>query len=115
MPYTLPSLNTAVFLYLLRLASRTDSGYLLNRVLLHLVRPNTFWRHTRRSAVTGPAYSPAAHVVRRAAFVAAGLAPDRSSSKPVDGEAPDVPRADLSALAVESRVGNVVLVPGMAG
>ncbi|KII84892.1 hypothetical protein PLICRDRAFT_345338 [Plicaturopsis crispa FD-325 SS-3] len=60
-------------------------------------RPTTFWRKTRRSGVTGAAYSPSSHVIRRSAFVAAGLSLDR-------------PQSDLSALCVESRV-KVICLP----
>ena len=62
------------------------------------VRPKTFWKNTRRSALTGPSYSPGTYIVRRSTFVAAGLNLDR-------------PREDLSALGVELRVTGVVLVP----
>ena len=65
------------------------------------VRPRTFWRHTRRSAVTGPAYSPSCYIVRRSTFVAAGLNLDS-------------PHADLSALAVELRVSSISLIPSLA-
>lgn len=62
------------------------------------VRPKTFWRHTTRSGVTSSSYSPSSHLIRRSTFIAAGLDLDR-------------PRADLSALGVESRIGLVILPP----
>ncbi|KAI0071366.1 hypothetical protein K474DRAFT_1712523 [Panus rudis PR-1116 ss-1] len=61
-----------------------------------LFRPTTFWRNTRRSGVTGPAYSPSSHLIRRSTFIAAGLTLDK-------------PIADLSAFGVESRIGFLVL------
>ncbi|EIM84754.1 uncharacterized protein STEHIDRAFT_158468 [Stereum hirsutum FP-91666 SS1] len=63
-----------------------------------LFRPKTFWRHTTRSGVTSSSYSPSSHLIRRSTFIAAGLDLDR-------------PRADLSALGVESRIGLVILPP----
>ena len=54
------------------------------------VRPRPVWRATPRSALGSPAYAPAAHLVRRATFVAAGL----ELAAPV---------ADMSALGVETR------------
>ncbi|KAL5527649.1 hypothetical protein ACEPAG_6450 [Sanghuangporus baumii] len=66
-----------------------------------LFRPKTFWRHTRRSAVTAPSYSPSSHIVRRSTFIAAGLSLD-------------TPHADLSALSVELRTGTISLVPSTA-
>lgn len=65
------------------------------------VRPKTFWRHTKRSAVTAPSYSPSSYLVRRSTFIAAGLSLDK-------------PHADLSALSVELRVGTLTLVPSTA-
>ncbi|KAF9049354.1 hypothetical protein BDZ89DRAFT_1057713 [Hymenopellis radicata] len=56
-----------------------------------LHRPTPFWRHTPRSGVTASSYSPAAHLVRRSTFIAAGLSFD-------------VPAADHSALGVEARI-----------
>ncbi|KAF9074224.1 hypothetical protein BDP27DRAFT_1359733 [Rhodocollybia butyracea] len=70
---------------------KTKNGDLL-RPPPPLHRPTTFWRHTPRSGVTSSSYSPSSHLVRRSTFVAAGLSFDR-------------PMADLSALGVESRVG----------
>ncbi|KAH7100456.1 hypothetical protein BKA62DRAFT_706361 [Auriculariales sp. MPI-PUGE-AT-0066] len=55
-----------------------------------MLRPRPIWRTTPRSALSSPAYAPAAHLVRRSTFIAAGL--DMKS-----------PVADLSALAVETR------------
>ncbi|THH10232.1 hypothetical protein EW145_g1452 [Phellinidium pouzarii] len=66
-----------------------------------LFRPKTFWRNTRRSALTGPSYSPSSYLIRRSTFIAAGLTFDK-------------PQADLSALGVELRVGTIVLVPSVA-
>ncbi|KIP02097.1 hypothetical protein PHLGIDRAFT_20535 [Phlebiopsis gigantea 11061_1 CR5-6] len=63
-----------------------------------LFRPTTFWRNTKRSGVTGASYSPGCYLVRRSTFVAAGLTLDN-------------PTTDLSAFAVESRVGVVFLPP----
>lgn len=63
-----------------------------------LLRPAPFWRHTTRSGVTSPVYSPSSHLIRRSTFIAAGLAFDR-------------PCHDLSAFCVESRIGFVVLQP----
>ncbi|KAI5124986.1 hypothetical protein M0805_007411 [Coniferiporia weirii] len=63
-----------------------------------LFRPKTFWRNTRRSALTGPSYSPSSYLVRRSTFIAAGLTLDN-------------PHADLSALGVELRIGSITLVP----
>jgi len=71
---------------------------LLAEVTYFEVRPKTFWKNTRRSALTGPSYSPASYIVRRSTFIAAGLKLD-------------TPHADLSALGVELRVTGVVLVP----
>ena len=68
------------------------------RYVSSIVRPKTFWRNTRRSALTAPSYSPSSYLVRRSTFIAAGLTLD-------------TPYADLSVLGVESRVGSVVLVP----
>lgn len=65
------------------------------------VRPKTFWRHTRRSALTAPSYSPSSYIVRRSTFIAAGLSLD-------------TPHADLSALSVELRAGTISLVPSTA-
>ncbi|KAF9235712.1 hypothetical protein BU15DRAFT_51051 [Melanogaster broomeanus] len=67
-----------------------------------LFRPTTFWRKTKRSGVTGAAYSPSSHLIRRSTFIAAGLSLDK-------------PEADLSALCVESRVSLVVLPPNYHG
>ncbi|PAV20907.1 hypothetical protein PNOK_0353400 [Pyrrhoderma noxium] len=66
-----------------------------------LFRPKTFWRHTRRSALTGPSYSPSSYLVRRSTFIAAGLSLDK-------------PHADLSALGAELRIGTINLVPSTA-
>lgn len=75
---------------------------LLIKVLINCtVRPKTFWRHTRRSAVTAPSYSPSSYLIRRSTFIAAGLSLDK-------------PHADLSALSVELRVGSLTLVPSTA-
>ncbi|KZP23134.1 hypothetical protein FIBSPDRAFT_889783 [Athelia psychrophila] len=81
-------------------ASPNTRGGELVRPAPPLFRPTTFWRHARRSGVTGSSYSPASHLIRRSTFIAAGLALD-------------APRADLSALSVESRsrVGFVIVKP----
>ncbi|EJD01174.1 uncharacterized protein FOMMEDRAFT_158307 [Fomitiporia mediterranea MF3/22] len=73
----------------------------LRRPAPPLFRPKTFWRHTRRSALTGPSYSPSSYIVRRSTFIAAGLSLD-------------TPHADLSALGVELRIGTISLVPSTA-
>jgi len=70
-----------------------------------LLRPTTFWRHTRRSGVSSPSYSPSSHVVRRSTYIAAGLRFD-------------FPNHDLmSALCVESRLtsGAGGVVGGVSG
>jgi hypothetical protein len=69
-----------------------------SRLTYPSVRPKPFWRHTRRSAVTGTFYASSLHPIRRSTFIAAGLRFDK-------------PIADLSALGVESRIGIVVLLP----
>ncbi|KAJ7226995.1 hypothetical protein GGX14DRAFT_555577 [Mycena pura] len=68
----------------------TSTSTLTNR-LTPAVRPTTFWRRAHRSGVAAASYSPAAHLVRRSTFIAAGLALD-------------APLHDLSALGVESRI-----------
>ncbi|KAI0703409.1 hypothetical protein BC835DRAFT_1022764 [Cytidiella melzeri] len=65
-----------------------------------LFRPRTFWKNTKRSGVTGASYSPSSYLIRRSTFIAAGLSLDQ-------------PVADLSAFAVESRVGIVYLPPDL--
>ncbi|KAF9644528.1 hypothetical protein BDM02DRAFT_3073309, partial [Thelephora ganbajun] len=55
------------------------------------VRPTTFWRRANRSGVSDPSYSPSSHLIRRSAFIGAGLDLDK-------------PFADLSAFSVESRI-----------
>lgn len=70
----------------------------LERPAPPLLRPAPFWRHTTRSGVTSPVYSPSSHLIRRSTFIAAGLSFDR-------------PYHDLSAFCVESRIGFVVLQP----
>ncbi|KZP23126.1 hypothetical protein FIBSPDRAFT_952202 [Athelia psychrophila] len=62
----------------------------MTRAFSPLVRPATFWRHARRSGVTGSSYSSASHLIRRSTFTVAG-------------RALDAPRADLSALSIKSR------------
>ncbi|KAL1742722.1 hypothetical protein HDZ31DRAFT_83928 [Schizophyllum fasciatum] len=66
-----------------------------------LLRPSPFWRHTPRSGVTPLSYAPASALVRRSAFVAAGL-------DLVPGT-----KGDLRALCVDARVRakNIVAPP----
>ena len=53
--------------------------------------------------MSDPSYSPSSHLIRRSAFIAAGLDLDK-------------PFADLSAFSVESRIlrANLVIVPASA-
>ena len=73
-------------------------------ILTHLthppVRPTTFWRRATKSGVSDPSYSPSFHLIRRSAFIAAGLDLDK-------------PLVDLSAFSVESRTlrANLVVIP----
>ncbi|EJD43043.1 hypothetical protein AURDEDRAFT_114881 [Auricularia subglabra TFB-10046 SS5] len=68
---------------------RKPEGTLMVPIPL-MLRPRPLWRTTPRSALYSPAYAPAAHLVRRSTFIAAGL--DLAA-----------PVADLSALGVETR------------
>ncbi|KAI4519167.1 hypothetical protein K525DRAFT_258748 [Schizophyllum commune Loenen D] len=68
-----------------------------------LLRPSPFWRHTPRSGVTPLSYSPASALVRRSAFVAAGL-----------DLAPGT-KGDLRALCVDARVREKNLVAPPTG
>ena len=64
------------------------------------VRPTTFWRRANKSGVSDPSYSPSFHLIRRSAFIAAGLDLDK-------------PSVDISAFSVESRTlrANLVVIP----
>ncbi|KZV78363.1 hypothetical protein EXIGLDRAFT_40370, partial [Exidia glandulosa HHB12029] len=68
---------------------RKPEGTLMVPIPL-MLRPRPLWRATPRSALGSPAYAPAAHLVRRSTFIAAGL----NMHSPV---------ADMSALGVETR------------